>query len=102
MAEQTPLHDLATRAGAAFVEDAGYLLPEHFGDPAAEYNEARAGAVLFDLSPHGKVEVAGLDATSFLHNLTTNDIKNLPPGMGCEAFLTTAKAKVIAYLTLWR
>jgi folate-binding protein YgfZ len=101
MAEQTPLYDVTARAGAAFVEDAGYSVPAHFGDPAAEYNEARAGAVLFDLSPHGKVEVTGPDARSFLHNLSTNDVKNLPPGTGCEAFLTTARAKVVAYLTLW-
>jgi folate-binding protein YgfZ len=32
----------------------------------------------------------------FLHNLCTNDIKNLGPGFGCEAFLTTAKARVVA------
>src|SRR5262245_30277241 len=101
MAEKTPLHDVTARAGAAFVEDAGYSVPDHFGDPAAEYNEARAGAVLFDLSPRGKVEVSGPDGRTFLHNLSTNDVKNLPAGAGCEAFLATAKAKVVAYLTLW-
>jgi folate-binding protein YgfZ len=101
MAERTPLHDVTARAGAAYVEDAGYSVPDRFGDPAAEYNEARAGAVLFDLSPRGKVEVSGPDARTFLHNISTNDVKNLPAGTGCEAFLTTAKAKVVAYLTLW-
>jgi folate-binding protein YgfZ len=101
MAEQTPLHDVTGRAGATFVEETGFSVPDHFGDPAAEYNEARAGAGLFDLSPHGKVEVAGPDARTFLHNLATNDVKNLPAGAGCEAFLTTAKARVVAYLTLW-
>jgi folate-binding protein YgfZ len=32
----------------------------------------------------------------------TNDILNLAPGAGCEAFLTSAKAKVIAYLLIYR
>jgi folate-binding protein YgfZ len=101
MTEQTPLHDVTAHAGAVFVEDAGYSVPDHFGHPAAEYTEARSGAVLFDRSPHGKVEVAGPDARTFLHNLSTNDVKNLHAGTGCEAFLATAKARVVAYLTLW-
>src|SRR5262249_46164070 len=53
-------------------------------------------------SHRGKVEVRGADAARFLHNLTTNDLLNLPLGAGCETFLTTAKAKVIAYLLIYR
>jgi folate-binding protein YgfZ len=101
MAEPTPLHDVATQAGAVFTEDAGWLVPEHFGDPTREYDEARSGCVLFDQSHRGKVEVTGSDAASFLNNLCTNDVKGLPAGAGCETFLTTAKAKVVAYLFLY-
>jgi folate-binding protein YgfZ len=54
--------------------------------------------VFFDLSQHGKVELAGPDARLFLHNLCTNDVKNLPVGAGCEAFLTSAKARVLAHV----
>lgn len=102
MAEYTPLHEQTSALGAVFVEEAGFLMPAHFADPAAEYAQARAGAVLVDESHRGKVEVRGADAARFLHNLTTNDILNLAPGRGCEAFLTTAKAKVIAYLLIFR
>lgn len=102
MAERTPLHDATSAAGAVFVEEAGFLAPAHFGDALAEYNAARNAAVLVDQSPRGKIEVSGADAARFLHNLTTNDILNLAPGAGCEAFLTTAKAKVIAYLLIYR
>ncbi len=102
MAERTPLHDQTSAAGAVFVEEAGFLLPAHFGDARAEYNAARQVAVLVDQSSHGKIEVRGADAVRFLHNLTTNDILHLPPGSGCEAFLTTTKAKVIAYLLIYR
>ncbi|HEX3314740.1 MAG TPA: glycine cleavage T C-terminal barrel domain-containing protein, partial [Gemmataceae bacterium] len=34
---------------------------------------------------------------SFLHNLATNDIKNLPSGAGCELFLTNLKARVLGH-----
>ncbi|MBI3410019.1 MAG: aminomethyl transferase family protein [Planctomycetes bacterium] len=56
-----------------------------------------SGAVLFDRNTWGKVELAGPEARSFLHNLCTNDVKNLPVGAGCEAFLTTAKARVVSH-----
>jgi folate-binding protein YgfZ len=100
MAEPTPLHDATARAGASFVEDAGWLVPAHFGDPQKEYEEARAGCGLFDLSHHGKLEVAGPDARSFLHNLSSQDIRNLADGAVCEAFLTTATAKVVTFLRI--
>jgi folate-binding protein YgfZ len=102
MPERTPLYEQTSAAGAVFVEEAGFLVPAHFGDDAAEYDAAQASAVLVDQSPRGKIEVRGADAARFLHNLTTNDILHLPPGGGCEAFLTTAKAKVIAYLLIFR
>jgi tRNA-modifying protein YgfZ len=98
MAEQTPLHEMTTKAGATFTEEAGYVIPAHFGDPAAEYQQARNGAVLFDQSHRGKVELTGPEAALFLHNLCTNDVTGMPVGAGCEAFLTTAKAKVVSHL----
>jgi tRNA-modifying protein YgfZ len=101
MAERTALHDLTTQAGATFVESAGWLVPAHLGDVPGEYHAARQSAALFDLSHRGKVEVSGADAGAFLHNLTTNDIKGLPVGAGCEAFLTTATAKVVEHLLVY-
>src|SRR5947209_1423581 len=55
-------------------------------------------ASFFDLSDYGKVEVAGRDAGRFLHNLCTNEILKLPLSSGCEAFLTTGQAKIVAYV----
>src|SRR5262245_55943869 len=63
-----------------------------------EYAAACSGAALFDLSDRSKIELAGPEARLFLHNLCTNDVKNLAAGAGCEAFLWTAKARVVAYV----
>jgi folate-binding protein YgfZ len=68
---------------------------------AADYDRARSGAALFDVSKRGKVELTGPDAPSFLHNLSTNDVLNLPLGAGCEAFFTTAKAKAVAHALIY-
>ncbi len=54
--------------------------------------------LFFDLSDAAKIEVAGPDARSFLHNLCTQDVKNLPVGGVAEAFLTTNKARIIAHI----
>jgi len=101
MAEQTPLHDVTARAGAHFGEDAGWQVPARFGDVAAEYEAVRDGAGLFDVSHRGKVELTGKEAAFFLHNLCTNDINDLPVGAGCEAFLTTNKAKIVSHLYVY-
>jgi tRNA-modifying protein YgfZ len=102
MSERSSLHDTTTRAGAVFGEDAGWTMPLHYGDPEAEYRQAREGAALFDLSHRGKVELTGPEAAIFLHNLLTNDIKNLPYSHGCESFLCNAQARVLAYVLVYR
>src|SRR5947209_5884805 len=68
---------------------------------SADYERARSDAALFDVSDRGKLEVRGPDAPSFLHNLSTNDVLNLPLGAGYEAFFTTAKAKVVAHTLIY-
>jgi folate-binding protein YgfZ len=93
-----PLHEEYVRVGADFGEEPGWLVPGHFGDPTGEYQAAVQHAALFDLSCRSKVELAGRDARAFLNNVCTNDVKDLPVGGGCEAFLITAKGRVIAHV----
>ena len=101
MPTTTPLTELHRSAGATFTDRAGFEVPAHFGDPDHEYREALAGAVLFDRSPSGKVEMSGKDAPSFLHNLCTNDIVGLPLGAGCEAYFCEHRAKVLAHVLVY-
>jgi folate-binding protein YgfZ len=54
--------------------------------------------LLFDLGANAKIEIAGPDARIFLHNLCTQDVKNLPVGGGAEAFLTSSKARILAHV----
>jgi folate-binding protein YgfZ len=89
--------DITTAAGAVLRDDSGWQMPASYGDALAEYAAAHEQAVLFDTSHRGKVEVSGKDAPSFLHNLSSNDINNLPLGAGCETFFCTAKAKVVSH-----
>jgi tRNA-modifying protein YgfZ len=67
----------------------------------AEYQAALQGAALFDQSSHGHIEVSGPEAPPFLHNLSTNDVKSLPLGGGCEAYFCDQRAKALAFALIY-
>jgi folate-binding protein YgfZ len=100
MTQRTAFYEKEAAAGAVFVEEAGWLVPGHYGDALAEYRHTVEQATFFDLSTRGKIEVKGKDARRWLHNLCTNDIVNWENTAWREAFLTTNKAKAVAYLVI--
>ncbi len=102
MSQRTALYDAASRAGAVFADEAGWVVPAHYGDAGGEYEAARSGAIIFELSHHGTIQVSGADAATFLHNLCTNDVVQLTPGGGREAFFTTGQGKVVGHATISR
>jgi folate-binding protein YgfZ len=59
-----------------------------------DYAAATTSAALFDTSNAAKLLLTGPDAPMFLGNLSTNDVKNLPLGGGCEAYFCDPRAKV--------
>jgi folate-binding protein YgfZ len=67
------------------------------GDWHAEYFAARQTAAFLDPSNSGWIELSGRDAKLFLHNLATNDVRDLTVGQGREIFLTNHKARVIGH-----
>jgi|SRR6516165_418174 folate-binding protein YgfZ len=97
MPQLSPIHELSSRAGAIFINEADWLMPGHFGNPESEYRNGREKGALFDLSHRGKVEASGPDAAGFLQNLCTNDVKTLLVDHSCEAFFTTGQAKIVAH-----
>ena len=67
---------------------------------AGELEAITTHAGLVDRSDRVRLEISGPDRAKFLHNLTTNDIKRLAVGRGCEAFVTSPQGKTIGYLIL--
>ncbi len=59
---------------------------------------ATASVAFFDVSDRTQIEVTGSDRVRFLHSFTSNDIKRLKPGLGCETFVTNIKGKVVAHV----
>jgi folate-binding protein YgfZ len=95
MSLPTALVELSHAHGAKFVEAAGYRMPQVYTSPLEEYQQTLQGASLFDRCFRGKIELQGPEAPSFLHNLSTNDIDNLPLGGGCLTYFCTPTAKVL-------
>jgi folate-binding protein YgfZ len=57
-------------------------------------------AGLFDRSDRVRLAIKGPDRAKFLHNLLTNEIKRLPIGKGCEAFVTSTQGKTLAFVSV--
>jgi tRNA-modifying protein YgfZ len=60
-----------------------------------DYVATTTTAGLFDISSVGKVIARGPDAPKFLTNLSTNDLRELPLGGGCELYFLDHKAKTL-------
>jgi folate-binding protein YgfZ len=70
----------------------------HNVDWLGQYEALRNDVALVDLGQRTQIEIGGADRASFLHNLSTNEIRKLSAGAGCEAFLTTAQGKTVAHV----
>jgi folate-binding Fe-S cluster repair protein YgfZ len=68
--------------------------------PAEAYRAVTNGVGFLDRSDRVRLDVAGPDRDKFLHNLTTNDVKRLAAGRGCEAFVTSPQGKTLGYVSL--
>jgi folate-binding protein YgfZ len=77
------------------ISEPARLTPRPGGDFGTEYAAATTAAAVFDRSSVGKLRLTGPDAPAFLGNLSTNDIKSLPLGGGCETYFCDSRAKAL-------
>jgi folate-binding protein YgfZ len=73
----------------------GVEVVQHYGDWRAEYRTAIDRVALLDRSWRGLIEVTGKDRAAWLHNLVTNEIRNLRPGDGNYAFAVNVQGRVL-------
>lgn len=95
MSAQGRLHEIHRTEGARFSEGGPIELVLDYGDWQAEHKLARNSAGLEDRSWRGLIEVGGKDRTAWLHNLVTNEVKNLRPGEANYAFAINVKGRVL-------
>jgi hypothetical protein len=88
-------------AGDAIIETTTRTTPQHFGDPAAEFDAGHRSAALFDVGDRSLIEIRGADRAAFLHSFCTNDIKRIAAGESCEAFVTNVKGRVLGHVSVF-
>ena len=64
----------------------------------ADYCALTSSCGLVLLSNWTQLVIRGQDRVSFLHNMCTNNIRDLGAGTGCEAFCTDVKGKIVGHL----
>ncbi len=92
---RSELFDEHVKMGAQMNEADGWEVPDVFTSFAEEYAAARAGAVICDSSPRGRLRLTGRARIDFLHRMSTNDLNALRPGQGAATALTTPIARII-------
>jgi folate-binding protein YgfZ len=100
--KRSPLHEDHAKRGAVFLEQSGWEVPAHYGDPSAGYSAVRNAVGIMDLSSRGKIRVTGEDRVKWLQSIISNDILPLIPGQGIYSTFLTHKGKIIAYFRVYQ
>ncbi len=99
--ERSRLYAREAALGAMFEEWNGWEVPASYGNWRREYEAARQAVAVRDRSPVGRVQVTGADRIDFFHRMSTNDMRNLKPGMGLANILTSSIGRIIDYIVLY-
>jgi tRNA-modifying protein YgfZ len=95
-----PLAELHLSLGALFGEAETKELPISYGDPFAEHQEARTAWVVYDRSYRTLLHLAGEDRATWLHGMTTSEVKKLSENRSQSTTFCTAKGKMLGQGTI--
>jgi folate-binding protein YgfZ len=93
---ETPLAATHQHAGAKMGVWFGCLLPDDFGDVAAEYRFARKSVALIDKNYRAYLSFGGPDRVRYLNAILTNNIKDLAKGHGNVSLLLNPQGHILA------
>ncbi len=93
------LREVQQQQGARFEE--GSVAPIDFGNDIDAIAAARNGVALCDRTHWGRLQLSGADRQTFLHNQSTNALKALQPGQGCDTMFVTSTARTIDLATAY-
>lgn len=95
--KQSALHEHHVKLKAQFEDVGGWNVPQHYGDPAAEYRTVREAVGVADLSHRGLLRVTGDDRLTWLQSIISNDILPVQPGAGLYSSFLSHKGKMLTY-----
>lgn len=87
-------------SGLASAPHLGRLCVASYGDIKSEYHALADGPAVVDRSYRALIDISGADRASWLHNLTTNEVKNLSAGEGHYAFALNVQGRILFDLNI--
>src|SRR5882672_12186552 len=72
-----------------------------FGDPAKELAALRSGCGVFALDWRAKVTATGKDRVRWLHNMVTNNVRDLAPEHGNYNFVLNVQGRILGDLYIY-
>ncbi len=99
---RSPLFTAQIAAGAQFGEAEGWMVPAQFRTVEEEAADARRSAVVFDLAPHGVLELVGPDARKWANGMFTNNIRDLAIGACNRSAMVDEKGRIQGLLGVAR
>src|SRR4029077_16657016 len=79
----------------------GVEMPLSFGNPTAELEALRSGSGVFVLSWRGRINVSGKDRVRWLHNMVTNNVRDLPVNRGNYNFVLNAQGRILGDMYIY-
>src|SRR6476661_8066642 len=73
----------------------------NFGNPTAELEVLRAGCGVFARSWRGRINVSGKDRVRWLHNMVTNNVRDLPMNRGKYNFVLNAQGRILGDMDIY-
>ena len=91
---------LLDRPGAVAADGIDVGVAAHYGDPYREQVRLAAGEAVVDLSHRRVLEVRGPDRLTWLHDLTSQELRFLLPGVPTESLVLSPQGHVEHHLQL--
>jgi folate-binding protein YgfZ len=92
---QTALHPWLTSTEARIGTYNGVETALSFGDPTAELAALRSGCGVFSLAWRSLINVTGKDRVRWLHNMVSNNVRDLPANHGKYNFVLNAQGRIL-------
>jgi len=98
---QTILHPWLQAPEARVGTYNGAEMALSFGDPTAELEALRTGCGVFALAWRGNINVTGKDRVRWLHNMVTNNVRDLPVNRGNYNFVLNAQGRILGDIYIY-
>jgi aminomethyltransferase len=72
-----------------------------FGDSTAELGALRTGCGVFALAWRSRINVTGKDRVRWLHNMVTNNVRDLPVNFGNYNFVLNAQGRILGDMYIY-